>query len=93
MAADLAPPNAVRDFGGGYYLRAAQRLRDLRGTVLIGTGFPVGDTFETVMSRGETSLACTVEVVRKERSRRQGLALRVVEMSKEAEKTFEAMRL
>ncbi len=31
----------------GYYLRAAQLLRDLRGTVLIGTGFPVGDTFET----------------------------------------------
>jgi hypothetical protein len=31
----------------GYYLRAAQMLRDLRGTVLIGTGFPVADTYET----------------------------------------------
>ena len=31
----------------GYYLRAAGLLRDIRGTVIIGTGFPVGDTFET----------------------------------------------
>ncbi len=31
----------------GYYLRAARHLRDLTGTVIIGTGFPVGDTFET----------------------------------------------
>lgn len=31
----------------GYYLRAAAMLRDIRGTVLIGTGFPVADTFET----------------------------------------------
>lgn len=31
----------------GYYRRAAQLLRDLDGTVLIGTGFPVLDTFET----------------------------------------------
>ena len=31
----------------GYYLRAAQHLRDISGTVLIGTGFPVADTFET----------------------------------------------
>jgi hypothetical protein len=30
-----------------YYLRAAQLLRDIRGTVVIGTGFPVTDTFET----------------------------------------------
>lgn len=30
-----------------YYLRAAGHLRDIRGTVIIGTGFPVGDTFET----------------------------------------------
>lgn len=30
-----------------YYLRAAQLLRDIRGTVVIGTGFPVNDTFET----------------------------------------------
>lgn len=31
----------------GYYLRAASALRDTSGTVLIGTGFPVNDTFET----------------------------------------------
>ncbi len=31
----------------GYYLRAARHLRDCSGTVLIGTGFPVADTFET----------------------------------------------
>lgn len=31
----------------GYYLRAAQHLRQLDGTVLIGTGFPVSGTFET----------------------------------------------
>jgi Domain of unknown function (DUF4392) len=31
----------------GYYLRAARHLRDIRGTVIIGTGFPVSGTFET----------------------------------------------
>jgi hypothetical protein len=31
----------------GYVLRAARVLRDRRGTILIGTGFPVADTFET----------------------------------------------
>ncbi|MFO7552351.1 MAG: DUF4392 domain-containing protein [Haliea sp.] len=31
----------------GYCLRAAGLLRDIHGTVLIGTGFPVGNTFET----------------------------------------------
>ena len=30
-----------------YYLRAAQLLHDVRGSVIIGTGFPVEDTFET----------------------------------------------
>ncbi|MEE4145780.1 MAG: glutamate cyclase domain-containing protein [Halieaceae bacterium] len=30
-----------------YYLRAAGQLRDIHGTVIIGTGFPVTDTFET----------------------------------------------
>ncbi len=30
-----------------YYLRAARQLRDPHGTVIIGTGFPVTDTFET----------------------------------------------
>ena len=31
----------------GYYLRAAQYLQDIRGNVVIGTGFPVTSTFET----------------------------------------------
>lgn len=31
----------------GYYMRAAQVLNQVRGHVLIGTGFPVVDTFET----------------------------------------------
>jgi len=31
----------------GYYLRAAQLLHQLDGAVLIGTGFPVTETFET----------------------------------------------
>jgi len=31
----------------GYFQRAASLLRDLRGTVIIGTGFPVAGTFET----------------------------------------------
>lgn len=31
----------------GYYLRAAQMLRGCQGTVLIGTGFPVLETYET----------------------------------------------
>jgi hypothetical protein len=31
----------------GYYLRAASCLRDIGGTVIIGTGFPVAGTFET----------------------------------------------
>lgn len=30
-----------------YYLRAARQLRDSHGVVIIGTGFPVTDTFET----------------------------------------------
>lgn len=31
----------------GYYYRAAQLIEQNKGTVLIGTGFPVSDTFET----------------------------------------------
>lgn len=31
----------------GYCLRAAEKLKDVKGTVLIGTGFPVLNTFET----------------------------------------------
>ena len=31
----------------GYYLRASRNLRNITGCVIIGTGFPVTDTFET----------------------------------------------
>ncbi|MFK8050212.1 MAG: glutamate cyclase domain-containing protein [Halioglobus sp.] len=31
----------------GYFLRAATYLRSLKGNIIIGTGFPVNDTFET----------------------------------------------
>lgn len=31
----------------GYYLRAARYLRDITGNIIIGTGFPVANTFET----------------------------------------------
>ena len=31
----------------GYYLRAARHLKDIHGTIIIGTGFPVAGTFET----------------------------------------------
>ncbi len=31
----------------GYYLRAARKLQNRQGNVIIGTGFPVSDTFET----------------------------------------------
>ena len=40
----------------GYCMRAAQLLRDCRGTVLIGTGFPVLDTFETDGPAGAIAL-------------------------------------
>ncbi|MEE4193212.1 MAG: glutamate cyclase domain-containing protein [Halieaceae bacterium] len=45
----------------GYYLRAAQALRDIRGTVLIGTGFPVDDTYETDGPVGALALYETLE--------------------------------
>ncbi len=45
----------------GYCLRAAQLLRDIQGTVLIGTGFPVVDTFETDGPVGAIALYDTLE--------------------------------
>ena len=45
----------------GYYLRAAEMLRDIKGTVLIGTGFPVVDTFETDGPVGAIALYDTLE--------------------------------
>ena len=47
----------------GYYLRAAQLLRNCRGTVLIGTGFPVVDTFETDGPVGALALYKTLETL------------------------------
>jgi len=47
----------------GYYLRAAQYLRNISGTVLIGTGFPVSDTFETDGPVGAIALYDTLEAL------------------------------
>ena len=48
MARNLRGMASVRNaLEPGYYLRAASYLRDIRGTVLIGTGFPVINTYET----------------------------------------------
>jgi hypothetical protein len=44
-----------------YYLRAAQYLREIRGTVIIGTGFPVTDTFETDGPVGAIALYHSLE--------------------------------
>ena len=45
----------------GYYLRAARQLRDIRGPVIIGTGFPVTTTFETdgPVAPSPCTTACT----------------------------------
>lgn len=47
----------------GYYLRAAQHLRGASGTVLIGTGFPVGNTFETDGPVGAIALYNALETL------------------------------
>jgi hypothetical protein len=47
----------------GYYLRAAQILKDVQGTVLIGTGFPVNDTFETDGPVGAINLYVALETL------------------------------
>jgi len=47
----------------GYYLRAAQYLRDIRGTVIIGTGFPVTSTFETDGPVGAIALYDTLDAL------------------------------
>jgi hypothetical protein len=44
----------------GYYLRAASILNGCKGTVLIGTGFPVADTFETDGPLGAIALYQTL---------------------------------
>lgn len=45
----------------GYYLRAARHLHGLTGTVLIGTGFPVNDTYETDGPVGALALYETLD--------------------------------
>ena len=47
----------------GYYLRAAGTLRDIRGTVIIGTGFPVTNTFETDGPVGAIALYNALETL------------------------------
>jgi hypothetical protein len=47
----------------GYYLRAAQYLQDIRGTVIIGTGFPVTATFETDGPVGAIALYDALEAL------------------------------
>lgn len=47
----------------GYYQRAAATLRNCRGTVLIGTGFPVVDTFETDGPVGAIALYDVLEYI------------------------------
>ncbi|MCV2402976.1 DUF4392 domain-containing protein [Marinomonas sp. C2222] len=47
----------------GYCLRAAQTLFDAQGVVLIGTGFPVTDTFETDGPLGAIALYKSLEKV------------------------------
>lgn len=45
----------------GYYQRAAQILFDCKGTILIGTGFPVDETFETDGPVGAIALYDTLK--------------------------------
>jgi hypothetical protein len=45
----------------GYYERAAKTLYDCKGTVLIGTGFPVDETFETDGPVGAIALYDTLK--------------------------------
>ena len=45
----------------GYYHRAAKTLFECKGTVLIGTGFPVDDTFETDGPVGAIALYDTLK--------------------------------
>ena len=47
----------------GYYLRAARHLRDLTGTVIIATGFPVASTFETDGPVGAIALYNTLQTL------------------------------
>ncbi len=73
----------------GYYRRAASLLREVKGTVLIGTGFPVADSFETDGPVGAMALyecleqlgATPIMVCGKPLSEALGLRYRVHEIS------------
>ena len=47
----------------GYYLRAASFLRGCSGNIIIGTGFPVADTFETDGPVGAIALYRVLEAL------------------------------
>ncbi len=47
----------------GYCLRAARYLEGISGSVIIGTGFPVGDTFETDGPVGAIALYDTLKIL------------------------------
>lgn len=47
----------------GYYLRAARHLNLARGNIVIGTGFPVADTFETDGPVGALALYQVLELL------------------------------
>jgi len=47
----------------GYYLRAARLVREASGCIIIGTGFPVTDTFETDGPVGAIALYDTFETL------------------------------
>jgi len=51
------------ELNAGYCLRGAKVLRDIKGTVLIGTGFPVLDTFETDGPVGALILYRALEIL------------------------------
>jgi D-glutamate cyclase-like protein len=48
---------------GGYFLRAAKHLHQLRGTVIIATGFPVSGTFETDGPVGAMALYSSLAIL------------------------------
>ncbi len=64
VARNLRGMKQVQDFlQPGYVLRAAEFLRDCTGHVLIGTGFPVVETFETDGPVGAIALYDTLAVL------------------------------
>lgn len=55
--------NLQPQLSAGYCLRAAKIMRDIKGTILIGTGFPVVDTFETDGPVGALILYRALEIL------------------------------